>query len=108
MDVTSTVFGGATGGEEYVGEVVGLVGLGGVGAATAAVGGATSGEVGTAVACPNIFDMRLVSIPIMAEYTPLQEKKPAQLFRTQKSFLLRWSFYCANCAVLVNKPLTNV
>src|SRR5262249_33588716 len=62
MAVTSTVGGG----EEYVAGAVGVVGLAGVGGATLVVGGSTAGELGSAVACPNIFDMRLVRIPIMA------------------------------------------
>ena len=51
-------------------EAAGAFGAVGVTAAPAAVGEATAGEAGVAaledaaVACPNIFDMRLVNIPI--------------------------------------------
>ena len=67
-------------------EAAGVVGLGGGAAATVEVGGATAGDVGAAlvegaaVACPNIFDIRLVNIPIMAKDTPGGDGKPAQPF----------------------------
>ena len=54
----------------------GVVGLVGVAAVAVVVGGATAGEAGAAllegvaVVCPNIFDMRLVNIPIMANVLP--------------------------------------
>ena len=73
MAVTSTAWAGAAVGEEDVAEAAGGVGLVGVAAATVAVGEATAGEVGAAplegaaVACPNIFDMRLVNIPMAAK-----------------------------------------
>jgi len=60
----------ATAGEEGVAEAAGVVGLVGVAAATVGVGVATAEEVGAAlpeaaaVACPKIFDMMLVNIPI--------------------------------------------
>jgi hypothetical protein len=82
MAVTSTVCAG----EEYVAGAVGVVGLAGVGAATLVVGGSTAGELGSAVACPNIFDIRLVRIPIMAKYTPRQFKKPAHPFHFLQLF----------------------
>ena len=86
MAVTSTACVGAAAGEEDVAEAAGVVGLVGVAAATVAVGEATAGEVGAAplegaaVACPNIFDMRLVNIPITAKDTPRRHKRPAQRF----------------------------
>jgi hypothetical protein len=67
MAVTSTACAGAAAGEEEVAEAAGVFGLGGAAAATVEVGGATAGDVGAAlvegaaVACPNIFDMRLVT-----------------------------------------------
>ena len=97
MAVTSTACTGAAAGEEVVAEAAGGVadgdvaeaagafGVVGVTAATAAVGEATAGEAGiaalegAAVACPNIFDMRLVNIPIGVEYAPHRGKKPASL-----------------------------
>ena len=95
--VTSTACTGAAAGEEEVAEAAGVVadgdvaeaagafGVVGVTAATAAVGEATAGEAGiaalegAAVACPNIFDMRLVNIPIGVKYAPHRGKKPASL-----------------------------
>ena len=77
---------GAAAGDEDVAEAAGAFGLVGVAAATVVVGEATAGEVGpallegAAVACPNIFDMRLVNVPITAKDTPRREKKPAQPF----------------------------
>ena len=70
---------------------VGVVGLAGVGAATPVVGGSTAGELGSAVACPNIFDMRLVRIPIMAKYTPRQFKKPAHCSTSSSYSIGRWT-----------------
>jgi hypothetical protein len=70
-------------GDEDVAEAAGVVGLAGA-EATVVVGEATAGAAGTAlvegaaVACPNIFDMRLVNIPITAKDTPRRDKKPAQ------------------------------
>jgi hypothetical protein len=105
MAVTSTAWAGAATGEEGVAEaaiVAGLlgvavgaapggedavvVGLVGVAAASVVVGEATAGEVeaappeGAAGACPNIFDMRLVNIPITAKDTPRLDERPAQPF----------------------------
>jgi hypothetical protein len=74
---------GAAPGDEDVAEAAGVVGLAGA-EATVVVGEATAGEAGVAplegaaVACPNIFDMRLVNVPITAKDTPRREKKPAQ------------------------------
>jgi len=85
MAVTSTACTGAAAGEEEVAEAAGAFGVVGVTAATAAVGEATAGEAGiaalegAAVACPNIFDMRLVNIPIGVEYAPHRGKKLAGL-----------------------------
>ena len=83
MAVTSTAWGVAAVGEEDVAEAAGVVGLAGASAGTLVVGEATTGEAGAAplegaaVACPNIFDMRLVNIPIGVEYAPHRGKKPA-------------------------------
>ena len=77
---------GAAPGDEDAVEAAGVVGLVGVAAATVVVGEATAGEVeaapleGAAGACPNIFDMRLVNIPITAKDTPRLDKRPAQPF----------------------------
>ena len=77
---------GAAPGDEEVAEAAGVVGLVGAAAATVVVGEATTGEAGVAppegvaVACPNIFDMRLVNVPITAKDTPRPDKKPAQPF----------------------------
>ena len=76
---------GAAAGDEDVAEAAGAFGLVGVAAAKVVVGEATAGEVGpallegVAVACPNIFDMRLVNIPIGVKYAPHRGKKPAGL-----------------------------
>ena len=76
---------GAAAGDEDVAEAAGAFGPVGVAAATVVVGEATAGEVGlallegAAVACPNIFDMRLVNIPIGVKYAPHRGKKPASL-----------------------------
>jgi len=76
---------GAAAGDEDVAEAAGAFGLVGVSAATVVVGEATAGEAGVAAlegaagACPNIFDMRLVNIPIGVKYAPLRGKKPASL-----------------------------
>ena len=84
MAVASTACAGAAAGEEEVAEAAGVV-LVGAAAATVVVGEATAGEVGpallegAAVACPNIFDMRLVNIPIGVKYAPHRSKKPAGL-----------------------------
>jgi hypothetical protein len=64
---------GAAEGDEDVAEAAGAIGLVGVAAAIVVVGEAT------AVACPNIFDMRLVNIPIEVKYAPHRGKKPASL-----------------------------
>ena len=86
MAVTSTAWAGAAGREEDVAEAAGGVGLVGAAVPTVLVGEATPGEAraalveGAAVACPNIFDMRLVNIPITAKDTPRPDKKPAQPF----------------------------
>ena len=103
MAVTSTTCAGAGAGEEEVAEAAGVVGgedvteaagaFGAVGvtAATAAVGEATAGEAGVAAlegaaaACPNIFDMRFVNIPIGVKYAPLRGKKPAGLAGSEQS-----------------------
>jgi hypothetical protein len=77
---------GAAPGDEEVAEAAGVVGLVGAAAATVVVGEATTGEAGVAppegaaVACPNIFDMRLVNIPITPKNTPRRDRKPAQPF----------------------------
>ena len=82
----STACAGAAGGEEAVAEAVGVAGPLGVAVPTVLVGEATAGEAGVAplegaaVACPNIFDMRLVNIPITPKDTPRRNRKPAQLF----------------------------
>ena len=84
MAVTSTACAGAAAGEEEGAEAVGVV-LVGAAAAIVVVGEATAGEVGpallegAALACPNIFDMRLVHIPIGVKYAPHRGKKPASL-----------------------------
>jgi hypothetical protein len=71
----------ATAGEEGVAEAAGVVGLAGVAAATIGVGEATAEEAGAAllegaaVACPKIFDMRLVNIPIARKTYPLPGQK---------------------------------
>ena len=76
---------GAAPGDEDAAEAAGVVGLVAV-AAAVVVGEATPGEAGAAlvegaaVACPNIFDMRLVNIPITAKDTPRPDKKPPQPF----------------------------
>jgi hypothetical protein len=76
---------GAAPGDEDAAEAAGGVGLVAV-AAAVVVGEATLGEAGAAlvegaaVACPNIFDMRLVNIPITAKDTLRPDKKPAQPF----------------------------
>src|SRR5262245_58205627 len=76
---------GAAAGDEDVAEAAGAFGVVGVTAATAAVGKVTAGEAGVAalegaaVACPNIFDMRLLNIPIGVKYAPLRGKKPVSL-----------------------------
>ena len=70
MAVTSTACAGAAAGEEDVAEAAGGVGLVGAAVPAVLVGEATAGEagaalvVGAAVACPNIFDIRLINIPI--------------------------------------------
>ena len=87
MAVTSTAWAGAAPREEDVVEAAGGVGLVGATVPTVLVGEATAGEAGTAlvegaaVACPNIFDMRLVNIPITAKDTPRRDKKPAPVVR---------------------------
>jgi hypothetical protein len=86
MAVTSTAWAGAAAGEEDVAEAAGGVGLVGAAVPAVLVGEATAGEagaalvVGAAVACPNIFDMKLVNVPITAKDTPRPDKKPAQPF----------------------------
>jgi hypothetical protein len=73
---------GAAAGDEDVAEAAGAFGLVGVSAATVVVGEATAVATpleGAAVACPNIFDMRLVNIPIGVKYAPHWGKKPASL-----------------------------
>jgi hypothetical protein len=90
MAVKSTAWAGAAPGEEDVVEAAGGVGLVGATVPTVLVGEATAGEAGTAlvegaaVACPNIFDMRLVNIPITAKDTPRPDKKTAQPFASRK------------------------
>jgi hypothetical protein len=70
--------------DEEVAEAAGVVGLAGASAGTLVVGEATTGEAGAAplegaaVACPNIFDMRLVNIPITPKDTPRRDRKPVQ------------------------------
>src|SRR5262245_1094358 len=82
--VTSTAWAGAAVGEEAAGGV----GLVGATVPTVLVGEATAGEAGAAlvegaaVGCPNIFDMRLVNIPITAKDTRRPDKKPAQPFNS--------------------------
>ena len=67
-------------------EAAGVVGLVGVVAAAVVVGEATAGDAGAApldgvaAACPNIFDMRLVNIPITEKNRPRRDKKPAPPF----------------------------
>jgi hypothetical protein len=86
MAVTSTACAGAAAGEEEVAEAAGIVGLVGVAAAAVVVGEATAGDAGAApldgvaAACPNIFDMRLVNIPINAKHRPRRTKKTAPPF----------------------------
>ena len=73
---------GAAAGDEDLAEAAGTFGLVGVAAATVVVGEATAEATpleGAAVACPNIFDMRLVNIPIGVKYAPLRGKKPVSL-----------------------------
>jgi hypothetical protein len=85
MAVTSTTGAGAAAGAEAGSEVAGGAGVEGVAAATVVIGGAVVEGAGVpplagaAVACPNIFDMRLVNIPIRAENTPGRDKLPAHL-----------------------------
>ena len=78
---TAAELGAAAGGED-VAEAAGAFGLFGVAAATVVVGEATAVATpleGAAGACPNIFDMRLVNIPIGVKYAPHRSKKPAGL-----------------------------
>jgi hypothetical protein len=73
---------GAVAGDEDVPEAAAAFGLVGVTAATVVVGEAIAGATpleGAAVACPNIFDIRLVNIPIGVKYGPHRGKKPASL-----------------------------
>ena len=77
MAVTSTVFAGSETGAGAAAEA-GVVGADGAAEAKAVFGGAAEVE-GAAGACPNIFDMRLVNIPIRAEIKPSSKKLPALL-----------------------------
>jgi hypothetical protein len=77
---TGAELGATAGDEDVAGAAVGAFGEVGVAAATAVVGESIAGELGSAppegaaVACPNIFDMRLVNIPIGVKYAPLRAK----------------------------------
>ena len=102
--VTSTACGGAAGGEEGVAGAAGVVGLVGVAVARVGVGEATAEEVGVAlldgaaVACPNIFDMRFVNIPITVKHTPRGNRKPAPV--------IRWATSC--CWEIVRRAVRRV
>ncbi len=75
--MTSAVFAGPEGAEEReeTGDAAGVVGLGAVAESIVFVGGAAV-EEGAAVACPNIFDIRLVNIPIKTQSTLCRKKLP--------------------------------
>jgi hypothetical protein len=82
--VTSTPCAGAAAAGGDAAEAAEVAGLADAETASVVAGEATAGEVGAAplegavVACPNIFDMRLVNIPIRAKDTPRRGEKPAQ------------------------------
>jgi len=102
MTATSTIFAGAETAGAGAGETAAGAGETAAGAAAGAGAGA-AGEAGVdgaveatvvfggaavaedaAVACPNIFDMRLVNIPIRAKATPSRKKLPAQRWRREE------------------------
>jgi hypothetical protein len=63
MAVTSTLFAGVDIGTEETADAAGVLGVGAVADLIVVLGGATD-EGDAAVACPKIFDIRLVNTPI--------------------------------------------